>query len=258
MLFKIKAYIQFLLKSTNQYGVHSPIAYNFITNCLYKKANSTKINVVNKLRKLIYCNQEIITVTDFGSGSRVFKNNQRKIADIAKIAGMTKKKSAMLLNIIEYLNVENMLELGTSVGLGTATLSIGNPNAQIITLEGCKNTANVAQHIFNKFNLNNIKLVVGNFNETLDHSLKNNLFDLIYVDGNHQKVSTLQYFGQCIAYLQNDSLIIFDDINWSYEMQQAWDEIKMHPKVALTIDTFSWGIAFIRSSHVKQHFKIRC
>lgn len=31
------SYLQFLLKSTNQHGVHSPFVYNFVTKCLYNK-----------------------------------------------------------------------------------------------------------------------------------------------------------------------------------------------------------------------------
>lgn len=258
MWFKIRAFIRFLLQSSNQYGVHSPFVFDFISNCFYKKANLKKIATIKKVRKSIYQNQHVITITDYGKGSRIFKNNDRKIGDIARIAGMNKKKSAFILNIIEYLNIQNMLELGTSVGLGTATLSIGNPNSKIITLEGCPNTANIAQSLFNKFDLSNIKLIVGNFNDTLKQPLNNNLFDLIYMDGNHQKEPTLRYFNECISTIHNDSLIIIDDINWSAEMQQAWAKIKEHPKVTLTIDTFFWGIVFFRTSQEKQHYKIRC
>lgn len=31
------SYLQFLLKSTNQHGIHSPFVYNFVTKCLYNK-----------------------------------------------------------------------------------------------------------------------------------------------------------------------------------------------------------------------------
>ena len=31
------SYLRFLLKSTNQHGVHSPFVYNFVTKCLYNK-----------------------------------------------------------------------------------------------------------------------------------------------------------------------------------------------------------------------------
>jgi predicted O-methyltransferase YrrM len=258
MWFKISAFFHFLLHSSNLHGIHSPFVFDFISNCFYKKANPIKVTAIKNLRKSIFQSQHIITVTDYGKGSRIFKKNQRKIADIAKIAGINKKKSAILLNIIEYLHPQNILELGTSVGLGTATMSIGNPKAKIITLEGCINTANVAQNLFNNFNLSNIQLVVGNFSNTLLKSLNNILFDLIYFDGDHKKESTLRYFDQCIPYIHNDSIIIFDDINWSGEMQEAWSEIKNHPKVTISIDTFFWGIVFFRTTHAKQHFTIRC
>ncbi len=32
------AYFKFLLSSTNQYGVHSPFVYDYLTKCLYKKS----------------------------------------------------------------------------------------------------------------------------------------------------------------------------------------------------------------------------
>lgn len=31
------SYLKFLIKSTNQHGVHSPFIYNFVTRCLYNK-----------------------------------------------------------------------------------------------------------------------------------------------------------------------------------------------------------------------------
>ncbi len=37
MFFKIKAYIKFLFKSTNQHGVHSPFVYDLVTRCFYSK-----------------------------------------------------------------------------------------------------------------------------------------------------------------------------------------------------------------------------
>ena len=33
----IISYLKFLIRSTNQHGVHSPFVYNFITRCLYNK-----------------------------------------------------------------------------------------------------------------------------------------------------------------------------------------------------------------------------
>ncbi|MEZ7917698.1 MAG: class I SAM-dependent methyltransferase, partial [Patiriisocius sp.] len=35
MLYTLKSYIKFLLKSTNEHGVHSPFVYSLLTKCIY-------------------------------------------------------------------------------------------------------------------------------------------------------------------------------------------------------------------------------
>ena len=80
---------------------------------------------------------------------------------------------------------------------------------------------------------------------------------MVYFDGNHQKAATLEYFQHCLQFVNNESFFIFDDIHWSKEMESAWEEIKKHPKVKVTIDTFQWGIVFFRKEQEKEHFIIR-
>lgn len=255
--FKIRSFIAFLLASTNKHGVHSPFVYDLVAKCFNGHTNPAKMNAFYKVQKSLFLNKNSISITDYGKGSSVFKSNDRKVSDIAKIAGINKKKSALLFRMVDYFNPKNILEIGTSVGLGTSVLSIGNPDAKIVTLEGCKNTADVATALFKTNQLNNIDLIVGNFNETLSAVLADKQYDLIYFDGNHQKEPTLQYFNLCLKNVHNNSIFIFDDINWSPEMQLAWQEIKNHQKVTITINTFFWGMVFFRKEQKKQHFTIR-
>lgn len=257
MWFKIKSYFTFLLKSTNQHGVHSPFVYDLVTKCFYKKTKLQDKNLFKKIKKRLLSNHKTIEITDFGKGSKVFKNNLRIVSKITKVAGISNKRAYLLITIIKYFNFQNMLEIGTSVGLGTNAMYIGNPKASISTLEGCENTANIAQESFNYFNFKNINLVIGNFQNTLPIILETTNFDLVYFDGNHQKKPTLDYFKSCLEQAQNNSVYIFDDINWSQEMQNTWNEIKEHPKVTVTIDIFYWGIVFFRKEQQKQHFTIR-
>lgn len=82
-------------------------------------------------------------------------------------------------------------------------------------------------------------------------------FDLIYFDGNHQKEATLKYFHELLPLAHNDSVFIFDDIHWSPGMEEAWEEIKTHPQVRVSIDSFFWGIVFFRKEQEKEHFILR-
>ena len=136
-------------------------------------------------------------------------------------------------------------------------MSIGNPNAIINTLEGCPNTAKVASELFNEFSFKNIKVTIGEFENSLSSITPNKKLDLVFFDGNHQEKPTLEYFEYCLEFIHNDSVFIFDDIYWSKEMQSAWKKIKEHPKVKVTIDTFKWGIVFFREEQEKEHFTIR-
>jgi len=211
---------------------------------------------ITGFRNALLNNKKSIVVTDFGAGSKVFKSNQRKIATIAKTAGISTKRGALLLEISRYFNIKNTLEIGTSLGIATTYLGY-DFTTTVTTLEGCPETAKIAQNQFDLFNFKNIKLHVGNFNETIPKALKNQKYDLIYFDGNHQKSATISYFEQCLKAIHNETVFIFDDIYWSKEMEEAWNYIKNHKKVSVSIDTFQWGIVFFRAEQAKEHFIIR-
>ena len=142
--------------------------------------------------------------------------------------------------------------------MATSALALGNPKAKITTLEGCPNTANQCQFQFQKFNFNNVKSVVTEFDSYLSNlKLETLNFKLIYFDGNHSKKATLEYFELLLPTICNETLWIFDDIHWSPGMEEAWEIIKKHPKVTVTIDTFQWGLVFFRKEQPKEHFVIR-
>jgi len=70
--------------------------------------------------------------------------------------------------------------------------------------------------------------------------------DLLYLDGNHTYAATKDYFTMALEKKNNASVFIFDDIYWSKGMTEAWNEIKKHPSVTLSIDTFYFGMVFFK------------
>lgn len=258
MLQIIKSYLNFLKNSTNQHGVHSPFVFSLVTKCFYDKTNYAEYKILNEYRNNLLQNHETIEVTDFGAGSRVFKSNHRKISAIAKNAGISKKRAKLLFRIVRYFQPESILEIGTSLGLATSALSTGNTKAKITSLEGCPNTLQQAQLQFKKFDFSTIETVNTEFLsylKTFDFQIST--FDLIYFDGNHSKKATLEYFETLLPTITNHTVWIFDDIHWSKDMEEAWEIIKNHPKVTVTIDTFQWGFVFFRKEQEKEHFTIR-
>lgn len=262
MLFQIKAYLKFLWNSKNEHGVHSPFVFNLVTKCFYDKKAKPEYSILKEYRKSLLANKNYIEVTDFGAGSRVFKSNKRKISKIAKTAGITPKRAELLYRIVNYFQPENILEIGTSLGLATSALSLGNPKASITTLEGCPQTLNQCQLQLQSRNFgtifNNVTCIDGEFSSYLTSHISHlTNYDLIYFDGNHSKKATLEYFELLLPTITNETLWIFDDIHWSPDMEEAWEVIKKHPKVTVTIDTFQWGLVFFRYEQEKEHFTIR-
>jgi len=253
----IKSYLKFLFNSKNEHGVHSPFVYDLVTKCFYDTTNYSEYEILKNYRNSLLENKNTIQVTDFGAGSRVFKSNTREIAKIAKTAGITSKNAALLFRITRYFQPENILEIGTSLGLATTALSTGNPKAKIVTLEGCSNTMNHAQAQLQKFNFKNIDCINIEFSKQLStYNLQPTTYNLVYFDGNHSKKATLEYFDFLLPTITNDTVWIFDDIHWSAAMDEAWEVIKKHPQVTVTLDTFQWGVVFFRKEQVKEHFII--
>jgi predicted O-methyltransferase YrrM len=258
MLQIIKSYLNFLWNSKNEHGVHSPFVFDLVTKCFYNKKKYPEYSILKDYRNSLLENKNTIEVTDFGAGSRVFKSNTRAINQIAKNAGISPKRAELLFRIVNYFQPENILEIGTSLGLATSALSLGNKNSKIITLEGCTNTMAIAKNQCQLQNLTNIEYVNTKFEDYLiNYQLSTINYQLIYFDGNHSKKATLDYFELLLPSITNDSVWIFDDIHWSKDMEEAWEIIKNHPKVKVTIDTFQWGIVFFRTEQEKEHFVIR-
>lgn len=257
---QILPYLNFLFQSTNQHGVHSPFVYNLVTKCFYDTIHYPEYKLLKQYRKLLLEDNSVISVTDFGAGSRVFKSNQRKISAIALNAGISKKRAELLFRIVRYFQPSNILEIGTSLGLATSALSAGNLDAKITTLEGCSKTQMAAKKAFQKSNFShqNIDFVTTEFSSYLSNLKTETLnYELIYFDGNHSQKATLEYFESLLPTISNESVWIFDDIHWSKDMEQAWQVIKNHPQVTVTIDTFQWGLVFFRKEQAKEHFVIR-
>ncbi len=257
--FLAKQYLAYRLQAKNLHGVHSPFVYAFNKDVVNDTRNFYAFEAIKNLRELLQNNKNTVTITDFGAGSKHTKSNVRRIADIAKLAGKQHKHGALLYKMIDAYQSKNILELGTSVGIGTSYMASSNTSAKVTTIEGCQAIADVAAQNFNFLKLQNVQQVVGNFDVVLDAVLKNNAaFDFVFIDGNHRYEPTINYLKKILPHLRPNAILVFDDIHWSSEMYQAWKEIVATKSIPLTVDVFQFGICFFNEAFKeKQHFVIK-
>lgn len=257
----VKKYLGYYIKAQNGkgHGIHSPFVFDFIIHVLNDKKKYECYSKIEWQRKQLLNNNNQIEVEDLGAGSAVIPYQKRKIKDIAHSSLKRKKYAQLLFRIVKYYRSKKIVELGTSFGITTSYLASANPFSKIFTFEGSASIAKIALNHFEVSGLKNIELIEGDFEQTLslaNHKTDNT--DLLFIDGNHRKTATLNYFNFFLKKSTPQSIFILDDIHWSKEMEEAWEMVKQHDSVTLTIDLFFIGLVFFSSDFkVKQHFTIR-
>jgi len=254
----IKYYFQFLLASKNEHSLHSPFVFELYTKIIQAKIKSPIFSVVENLRKKLLKNRSIIEITDFGAGSRIYKTNHREIRQIAKNAEKNPKFGKLLFRLIQHFKPCTIFDLGTSLGITTIYESKAYESSKIYTFEGCPATAKLARDNFEELDCKNIEIIVGNIDETLAQKLSQiEQLDFVFFDANHRYEPTVKYFELCLKKATEETVFVFDDIHWSAEMHEAWQVIKSHPTVMISIDLFYVGLIFFRKNQPKQDFILR-
>jgi predicted O-methyltransferase YrrM len=195
--------------------MHSPFVFNFITNVLNGQQHKHCYQPIENRRAALLNNSNRIEVEDFGAGSGVIRSNKRRIDKIAASSLKPKKYAQLMHRMVSYYKPAKILELGTSFGITTSYLAKGSETAQVYTFEGSSAIAAIAHQTLDALSINNIILQQGNFDNTLSGFLTSNpVIDLAFLDGNHRKQPTLQYFEQLLGASNENTILIFDDIHF--------------------------------------------
>jgi predicted O-methyltransferase YrrM len=276
IIFRLKTYARFIVnaKPVVGHGIHSPFVYKLSSELLVKSRKpNANLYSVEQLRNILIKDDTIIQISDLGAGTYSSINNSgtqysksdeqknetfRRISTLAKVSASSTKKCNLLYQLVLAFRPLSIIELGTSLGFATAAMAIADKNIPIHTIEGSSEIAKIAVENFKKLDLNNITMHIDSFDNVLPNilpSLQTPFF--AFIDGNHKYEPTIKYFDQFIEKSDSGSILIFDDIHWSPEMEHAWEYIKKHPKTVFCIDLYHFGVVFFNEGVVKQNFLIR-
>ena len=249
----VRAYLRYRRNSVTKHGVHSPFVFDLVTKTFPDDdTDFTKIPA-EQWREECLANETSIDVKDYGTG----KSGPRKISLIARRAAKSPKEGRLLYRITKRFQPKTILELGTSLGISAMYMRAGAPDAKLVTIEGCPETSRIAREGLFKHGVA-AEVRTGDFSSTLSGVLQElKSVDLVYIDGNHRRQPTLNYFNEIRKYAHNDTIFILDDIHWSIEMEEAWKTIIADKDVHVSLDVFHFGLVFFRSQQEKEHFVLR-
>ncbi len=159
----------------------------------------------------------------------------------------------LLYALVREFEPTSCLELGACLGLSAAYQASALAEAgegTFVTLEGQPAFADRARETLAHLGLGNAEVVTGPFQDTLGDVLDRAApVDYAYIDGHHDEQATQDYFQQLLPHLADESVLVFDDINWSEGMRRAWAAISAHPAVAVVADLYVVGVVVVRAGH---------
>ena len=241
------------------YQVHSPFIFELVEATLEDERTFYAFQEIEQLRKQLSQSQDQIKIKDYGAGSQ---SNQR--SELRTISGITKSavspayQCQILFKLISHLKPNNILELGTSLGLSTLYLAKASMNTKVLSIEGSPEIAQQAKKNFESLNADNIELHIGKFDEVLPKVIDGiSPLGLAYLDGNHTYEATMRYFENLLKHSDEKTVLVFDDIYWSAGMTKAWQRIKEHSAVRQTLDLYYFGLVFFNENFKqKEHHRI--
>ncbi len=185
---------------------------------------------------------------------------KEKLSTVTKYGSRSEFWDTLLFQLVRNLKPLTSVEIGTCVGISAAYLGLAqklNGEGKLTTLEGSPYRSEIARETFQKVQAN-VNIAVGKFDVTLRQILDNTEpIDFAFIDGNHRFAPTVDYFKALLPRLATESVLVFDDINYSPEMQRAWKKIKVHPFVNASIDLFVFGIVVVNSeTTTKEGYKL--
>jgi len=252
-----RQYLLHWLHSENLHSVHSPGLFSFCRDVIYSDTfNGDAEEQIESIRRKCIEDSRIVKGIDYGTGSNgglrsVF------IAAVAKVEIAPIRYARLYNRIVQWTQANEILEIGTSLGLTTLYLSI-EPNRKVTTLEGHEGIASTAEENFKRANRHNIRVIHGDASKTLSQTLNEGLKpDLVLIDASHRYNSTMDFFDQVIDHVKESGAVIIDDIHSSREMTKAWQAIVQHVKTTAAIDLFRCGVVLLDKRLEKRLWRFR-
>lgn len=260
LLQRIGWYISYRKKARSIQYIHSPFLFSLMQQVFDDRGGPEHFKAIEALRTRFLKSNDVIQVEDMGAGSvKDGLAHDRKVSRIASSALQKPRYARFLYRLATYIQARTIVEMGTSLGITTRYLALAaGKEGKVITLEGSRGVAAYVQQGLTEGDTANTELVTGHFDDTLLPVLQQyQPVDFLFIDGNHRSAAVKKYFDEALPFLHPGAVVVVDDIHWSADMKQGWNDLIKHEAVTLSLDIFQFGVLFLNQDLSRQHFILR-
>lgn len=233
------ARLRHIFASSGPRQVHSPWLYELYMNM--RKKNSIpdiEVQQLREIRKQLSHDKYALSFDDPGSRGGQVKST---VSEVFCRTSKPLQQALAMGEMAAFCDGKTILELGTAFGTTTLAMRLAAPHSNIITVEGVPEIAAYARHTLS--DQENIQLLIGRFDEVLPNLCeKKNQFGLVFIDGHHSRVPTMQYLNMLLPALSYKAIVIIDDIYYSEDMTLCWKELLQHEAFQVKLDFYHFGV----------------
>jgi predicted O-methyltransferase YrrM len=241
----MKIWVSYYLRAKTIYRIHSPFLYEIYAQILRVDRYFYDFVKLEKLRSQLQSSSQKINFIEFGAGSKKLKDTVRSVNKIAKVGISSIDQCRVLFNLVDHFKPAQILEFGTSLGISTLYMACARKKSKITTVEINQELIALASANAKEMGLKNVDFVYSTFEDYIQSLKASQIFDFIYLDGNHSFEATCNYWEQLQPFVSKSGIIMLDDIHWSEGMFLAWEHLKKHERVQASIETQYFGLLFL-------------
>lgn len=238
------------------FGVHSPFVFYLVTKVIEERCPYYKYELVEKVRDALLKTKKSLMVEDGEQGGMELRSISKEVAGSMKLPSYDQ----LLFRLVNHSKAQYLLEMKSSFGLSTMYMAAPDSRSRIWTMEEGE-TAVYANLSFGHAGFRNIHLTEGRCGDKLDDVLrKMDRIDFLFFNPDDRVYDFSQMermFLKCSSKLHSRSVVVLDAIHRSEASAKLWRVLKSDERVRVTVDVYSYGIAYYGEELQKEDYDLR-
>ena len=239
------------------HGIHPPFAFRLVSEAVFGGVQEPRLASLTRSHRRLMRSRKRITVSYHGAGSAVTSKRERTIGSLFRRSSVRPRYGRLLYRLADWYRPTRVLELGCGLGISTAYIAMGC-RCEVTAVEGSREKCRFARNYLSGQGLEHVDIIRRSFRvylDTMHEPLPGR--SMVFLDGDHRFEATVETGQRLLTSPQaGELMLVIDDIHWSPGMEKAWDRLRHHPAVDLSLDLFQVGILVGQPGVQKNHFRV--